>query len=81
MPQDVWQVLTASLSELRKELATLNKEYTEGMRLIWIKLTELDVTLKNKVDASKSVKDDLKWLIPTILSILSLTLLYLYKSR
>ena len=80
MPKDIWELLNDSLSDLRREISSLNDRYAETMRKVWIKITEIEVSMRQRESSQKSVKDDLKWLVPTILAIISLFLTYYLRS-
>jgi hypothetical protein len=80
---DPWEVLQGALSDLKIELRNLGDKYTDNLQKVWIKLTELELRLNNEIVRDNEKKSNLRWLIPTIISLLSVVavVLSLYKGK
>ena len=76
---DPWMVLSDALHGLRSELVSFNDKYAESIRQIWIKLTELDVKLQTVENKGKTIREDFKWVIPVIISLITMYLALKYR--
>jgi len=79
MAEDLWKLLQDSLNSLKAEIKDIGDKFNDAHKNIWIKLTELEVRLDSEIKKDKNVRDDLKWLVPIIVSVIAILITYFRK--
>jgi hypothetical protein len=68
---DPWEIIRDSFKELKEEIKEFGNKYNASIIDIMVNLTKLEARIKNLEDRREELRQDLKWIIPSIISLLS----------